>query len=205
MPHAPKQQRSLQTERRLLDAAEALIQERGLSGISIAEVVRRGSSSVGNFYSRFGDKDGLLRALHARRLNEVLEVLDGLASTVGAMERETAVHLCMSQIVQHYEDHAALMAAFNARSAADPIGWSQSIALHVELVQRLAELLSATDGTSAHPRPRAALELGLHMAFSFLGDRSIHGTLGPSHTPFPPAQLPGELTRLILGYWRGLT
>ena len=46
--------------------AEALIAERGLGGLSIAEVVRRARSSVGSFYGRFGDKDGLLRALHAR-------------------------------------------------------------------------------------------------------------------------------------------
>ena len=59
---APKQARSQQTLLRILDAAEALIQEKGLADASIPEIVRRAGSSVGGFYSRFRDNERHERA-----------------------------------------------------------------------------------------------------------------------------------------------
>jgi AcrR family transcriptional regulator len=45
----PKQARSEETLQRLLEAAEALIEEKGLADASIPEIVRRAGSSVGGF------------------------------------------------------------------------------------------------------------------------------------------------------------
>lgn len=198
----PRQKRSQETERRLLVAAEGLIAEDGLAGLSIAEVVRRARSSVGSFYNRFGDKDGLLRAIHARRLDEVFGALDRLAPVVAGLSRAQAVALCMDQIVAHHAENTELVAAFNARSALDPPGWAPSIELHVRLVRRIAEVLRSTTGESDHPAPDQALELGLHLAFSFLADLSIYGALDTQFAPFPIDDLPAELSRMVLAYWR---
>ena len=75
----PKQARSEQTLRRLLDAAEELIQAKGLAGVSIPDIVRRAGSSVGGFYARFRDKHELLRALEERFFVELYGRLDALA------------------------------------------------------------------------------------------------------------------------------
>src|SRR2546425_9428785 len=75
----PKQARSERTLYRLLDAAEALIVEQGLGGLSIPAVVRRAGSSVGGFYARFRDKNELLRALEERFFLQVQARLDALA------------------------------------------------------------------------------------------------------------------------------
>ena len=69
----PKQARSEQTLHRLLDAAEELIQEKGLADVSVPEIVRRAGSSVGGFYARFKDKDELLQALEERFLHRLDE------------------------------------------------------------------------------------------------------------------------------------
>lgn len=62
----PKQARSEQTLRRILEAAERLIGEKGLGDVSIPDIVREARSSVGGFYARFKDKNELLRALEER-------------------------------------------------------------------------------------------------------------------------------------------
>lgn len=198
MTRPAKQKRSQATERRLLDAAEALIDTEGLAGLSIAEVVRRARSSVGSFYNRFGDKDGLLQAIHARRLDAVLDALDRLAPAIAELSRAAAVELCMAQIVAHFQENHALTAAFNARSAVDPTGWGPSVERHVALVRRIAEILETAQGTSTHPEPRKALELGLHLAFAFLGNRAVYGV---DYAPFDADALPGELARMVLRYW----
>src|SRR5262245_32172454 len=74
----PKQDRSEKTLLRLLDAAEELIGERGLEGLSIPEIVRRAGYSVGGFYARFADKNQLLRALEERFFLQVSARLDAL-------------------------------------------------------------------------------------------------------------------------------
>ena len=59
----PMQERSQRTLERILSAAETLILEVGFEGATVAEIVRRADSSVGAFYTRFKDKDALLRCL----------------------------------------------------------------------------------------------------------------------------------------------
>src|SRR5215510_8957513 len=75
----PKQARSERTLQRLLDAAEALIKEKGHAAVSIPDIARRAGSSVGGFYARFRDKDELLRALEERHFIELSHRLDALA------------------------------------------------------------------------------------------------------------------------------
>lgn len=62
----PQQQRSRESEKRLLDAAEELLADRIWEDVSIAEIALRAGMSVGGVYARFAAKENLLRALHAR-------------------------------------------------------------------------------------------------------------------------------------------
>jgi len=62
----PQQARSQRTLERLLDAAEELIEDRGIEGMTIAAIVRQAGSSVGAFYARFGDKETLIRCVFER-------------------------------------------------------------------------------------------------------------------------------------------
>ena len=72
----PQQARSQQTLDRLLDAAEALAAEKGFDDTTVAEVARRAGSSVGAFYTRFKDKDGLLHALYDRYYEQAIATAD---------------------------------------------------------------------------------------------------------------------------------
>ncbi|GIU84671.1 MAG: hypothetical protein KatS3mg008_1446 [Acidimicrobiales bacterium] len=57
---------------RFLDATAELLEDRPFEEISVQDIVRRAGRSVGSFYGRFRDKDGVLLALaervHRRRL-----------------------------------------------------------------------------------------------------------------------------------------
>lgn len=56
---------------RILDAARILVAERGL-GISHDEIARAADVAVGTVYRRFPDKESLVEALYADRLDEVV-------------------------------------------------------------------------------------------------------------------------------------
>ena len=72
----PRQARSQETLERILDAAEALVTEKGFEDSPVAEIVARADSSVGAFYARFHDKEGLLHALYERYFSEAVATTD---------------------------------------------------------------------------------------------------------------------------------
>ena len=72
----PRQARSQETLDRILDAAEALVAEKGFEDSPVSEIVQRAESSVGAFYARFHDKEGLLHALYERYYEEAVATTD---------------------------------------------------------------------------------------------------------------------------------
>ncbi|MEW6272181.1 MAG: TetR/AcrR family transcriptional regulator [Thermodesulfobacteriota bacterium] len=73
---------------RLLDAAFALIDERGTSDFTIQEVVDRSKQSLRGFYQYFDGKDELLFALLEETIREALEDLrSAVKSTSDPLER----------------------------------------------------------------------------------------------------------------------
>ncbi|MFK7992210.1 MAG: TetR family transcriptional regulator [Sandaracinaceae bacterium] len=200
----PKQARSRDTERRLIEAAARIVESEGLGALSVAKVVRAAKSSVGSFYARFDDKDDLLRAVHAARMRTRLDELEALAET-GALadtEGRVLVSLCMEQIVAHYREQPRLMAAFHARSSADPERWRAAVLDHRRLSDALVRILlqGRWEGASEldHPEPERAFELALLLVFSFIGDLAVHDESIPP--PFPLDALVAELTRVVVRY-----
>jgi len=74
------------TRDRLLDAAERLFAERGIQGVSLREVVRAaGARNATAVHFHFRSKDGLLRAVVARRMDALsAERIDGLRRVAAA-------------------------------------------------------------------------------------------------------------------------
>ena len=69
----PKQRRSRESYERVLDAAHTLLEENGFDGFTIQEVAARSGVSVGAIYERFGNKESLLRSVHARLMESMSE------------------------------------------------------------------------------------------------------------------------------------
>lgn len=65
----PQQARSRHTQKRLLDAAEAVLARRGMERATLAEIARHAKMSPANVYRRFHNKQALLQAVF-RRFNE---------------------------------------------------------------------------------------------------------------------------------------
>jgi len=64
----PQQGRSVLSMAKMLDAAEAIFAVGGDNSLTVDAVIKLADTSVGNFYSRFGDRNGLLKAMHERFL-----------------------------------------------------------------------------------------------------------------------------------------
>ncbi len=73
-----KQNRSANSEKRLLEAAETLFREKGYVHTRVSEIIRISGVSTGSFYHRFGDKNGLKDEMCARFVVASSERIAGL-------------------------------------------------------------------------------------------------------------------------------
>jgi AcrR family transcriptional regulator len=200
----PKQARAERTLHRLLDAAEALIEERGLGDVSVPEIVRRARSSVGGFYARFRDKNELLRALEERffiEQRERLARLTRIESWAGAALADIAVG-CMRELVQVFRERRALIRAFVARAVHDSEFRGAALAFEREVAERVGDLLLAQPGAVRHPRPREAIPFAVAIVFGAMITGVLVGDVRHPFLQLSDEQVAEELARNFLGYLR---
>jgi len=198
----PKQDRSARTLSRLLDAAEAVIAERGLAGLSIPEIVRRADSSVGGFYARFADKNQLLRALEERFFLEVSARLDALADARRWRDASPValVEAAVTELVAVTLARAPMIRVFLYRAVQDPDVREHGLRFQRRVTERIAPLLLARTGAVRHPDPPLAVDLAVQLAFGLMQQHVLLEGLHAAGRRLREADLRRELTTLVLTY-----
>jgi AcrR family transcriptional regulator len=73
------------TQMRILDAADALIAQRGMRGVTVAELARRAELSRPTVYRHWSDADDVVRAALLRRIADILAEFPAPAGTRPAL------------------------------------------------------------------------------------------------------------------------
>jgi AcrR family transcriptional regulator len=175
----PRQERSRQTLDRLLDAAEAIIAERGVDNANVADIATRAGSSIGSFYARFHDKEGLLRTLF-ERFGEQAE-----ATAVAALEPErwegvpirAALETMLRFIIAVLHDKRRLIAAMLARMETDPSLGELGDRLLGRISALLRELIRRREVRATHPAVDEGVHVAVWLVLSALELRAVHGLL----------------------------
>jgi AcrR family transcriptional regulator len=198
----PQQARSQETLDRLLDAAEQLVGEKGFGDATIAELVRRAGSSVGAFYARFRDKDGLLYALYERYLEQAIATTDAALDPRrwdGASIPEI-VHAVVPFLVSVYRERQGLIRAFVLRNHVDPEFRARQERLSHYVNAGLSRLLLARAGEIRHPDPARAATFGLTMTVNTIESAVLFGELRSSALTLSDEELAAELIHAFLAY-----
>jgi AcrR family transcriptional regulator len=198
----PRQVRSQETLDRILDAAEALVAEKGFEDTPVAEVVRRAESSVGAFYARFHDKEGLLHALYERYYDEAVATADaaldpGRWRGAGVPELIEAV---IPFLVSIFRERRGLMRAFVVRNHTHPDFQARQQRLSHHVIARLSTLLLERRSELSHPDPELATRFGLMVVFSALETLILFGETRSSLLTLSDEHLAAELARSTLAY-----
>jgi AcrR family transcriptional regulator len=198
----PRQARSQDTLDRILDAAEALIADKGFADATVADIARRAGSSVGSFYTRFHDKDGLLYALYERYFEQATATADaaldptrwegaGIAEILRAVTRF---------LVQVYRERAGLIRAFVQRNHSDAEFQARQERLSHYVNDRLSALLLARADEIGHPDPTRAAAFGLTFTASTIEGVVLFGELRSNVLALDDDELAAELARAYLAY-----
>ena len=200
----PQQARSQETLDRILDAAERLVSEKGFEDTSVAEVARRARSSVGAFYTRFRDKDGLLYALYDRYLEQALATADDAldpARWEGATIPEIISEVTRF-LVTSYRERCGLMRAFVVRNHTDLEFRTRQERLSYHVSDGLVRLLLARPDEIGHPDPERGAAFGLTLVFNTLESVMLFGELRSGALVLSDDELAAELTQAFLAYLR---
>ena len=198
----PKQARSERTLQRLLDAAEALINEKGHFAVSIPEIARRAGSSVGGFYARFRDKNELLRALEERHFIELLQRVEALADARRWANAPTIaiVQAAVAELVASTRQRRHMIAAFLVRAVEDPVIREGGLRFRRRVEERLRAVLLPRRAEMSHPDPALAIDLGIQTAFALMQQHVLIEETEAGGHRLSDDELRRELATLFLRY-----
>lgn len=114
-PRAPQQARSRETLARLLAATIAILEEKGLAGVTVPEVAARAGVATGSVYRRFTDKDALVRAAFLQLLESAQEANEAALppTRLSAVTIEAALQAIGRALVVQYRGRTNLLRALD--------------------------------------------------------------------------------------------
>ena len=198
----PQQARSQETLHRILDAAEALVAEKGFEDTPVAEIVRRADSSVGAFYARFPDKEALIHALYERYLEQATATADAALDPErwSGAELEEIIDAVVRFLVSVYREQRGLIRSFVLRNHTHPEFQARRERLSHYVNDRLTSLLLARRDSIAHPDPERAARFGLMIVFSVLDNAILFGETRSGALALSDEDLAAELVRTYVAY-----
>jgi AcrR family transcriptional regulator len=119
----PRQARSRESLRRMLDAAEALLVAEGAGALTTTRVAEAAGVSVGSLYQYLPDKEAIVEALANRYLAEFEGLMDELvAAASGAAEPwPDPVGMLLDRFAQRYRDRPGYRALWFGRELTPPL------------------------------------------------------------------------------------
>lgn len=197
----PKQERSLQTLNRLLDAAEKVLEEEGLDSATVPLIARRAGVSVGVVYRRFPNKDALIRGVYERYLWRINEQNSMMLATLGRVQvrlPDLLRGMIRGSVESHRRKRNLLRALFQfARTHDDPSIKREAAKMNRATTAAITVLMLSHQDKISHPEPEEAIEFVVLMLASVIRaviiDDDTHGLTAP-------VDLEEHLTRMIFSY-----
>jgi AcrR family transcriptional regulator len=201
MARKPQQARSILSMARMLDAAEVLFAEGGEEALTVEAVVKRSKTSVGSFYARFGDRGGLLEAMHERFLERLgagsqmaIQAAVRQKTLVGALE---VLITHVFAVVREYRDSARF---FFLHRSTDPALRAQGIQANAFFARMFADLVLRYQNEVAHAKPAIAADVAWRMTFAMFAQQVMFEDQEVSGVAIGDKALVRELARCLTAY-----
>ena len=197
----PLQDRSQATLDRLAQAGRELLEAKDWHEISVDELARRAQSSVGSFYARFSDKDGLLDYLDELYTRDITASSECLTQAEQSEGLESLVRTLIGSLVAYHRAHRGLIRALvlRARTRREPAFDERTSRMNA-LIPGMLSLLERRRYEIRHPRPKRAVFLAFAFTFSALRDRILFPESILDPQPSSDEELTEELSRSMLAY-----
>lgn len=198
-----QQERSRNSELKILTAARQALAEGGWGGLAVARVAAAAGVSVGSIYDRFTDKNGLVHAVQHDMLDEVDADLRAVFADLTERTELTpaqliadATHALALQVVRH----GTVMGPLILRSAADASLRQRGDATSALAEELFTSLILTRADQLTCPRPEVAVPMAFRAMFSTVMWQVIFGPGTGQHYPIPEDTQLQELITLCQSY-----
>lgn len=206
-PPPPQQARSRESLRRMVDAAEAVMEKYGVEGITVARVARQAGIAPSNVYRRFRGKNALLAAVFNRfteiNARELATPVD--PEQVRPIGIRKFAETLISQMIQGFRTRTGLIRAalmYSQQNYATAAFVRRKAEVEIQLFRRTVNLFLLWRDEIRHPDPEYAVCYGLVMVALALRELIIfgHAPMFQILVPVDDDHLRRELPRLFLRY-----
>jgi AcrR family transcriptional regulator len=201
----PQQERSRASFERVLAAGAQLLEERGYEAFTLAEVSRRAKVSIGSIYGRVESKEDLVRAIHARAMEELAgEHREAIgARNVARLSTVALIGEAVREFSEPIRKHARLLSVFMHRGAVDDVIAASGSLSSRETGDRFKELILSRRDEIVHPDPELAVDVAFRMAYCTLARQIMYGPTFESEREVEWDELVGELGVACASYLLG--
>jgi len=203
MVRKPRQARSILSMARMLDAAETLFTEGGADAVTVEAVVARSDSSVGNFYARFGHRDGLLEAMHERFIERMMAVVQGAVEA--AARQKTLVDVIEVYVTHMFtgvHTHRDSARFFVMHRSSDVTLRAQGVQANTSVGRVFTDLVLRYSEEFGHARPRTTADVAWRMVFAAVVQQVMFDKHEVSGTPMADRTFVREIARCVANYLR---
>jgi AcrR family transcriptional regulator len=195
-----QQQRSFETFRKLIKAAEKLIAESSFDEASVADIAAQAGVSVGAFYRRFPNKEGLLQVVHERYTGRMCraaaEMLDPAKWEDQSIEQ--ILTTWSRAVVAATRRDLQLIRASARRGQDDPSFGAREQRIHAETFAGMSRLLLRHVDEIGHRQANTAVAFAVEDMSAAHYQRLIMSHLRTDH--LSDAEWSRELVRSVLAY-----
>ncbi len=121
---------------RLLDVAYRVLEQEGSSALTTRRVCEEAGVTMPTLYHHFGNRDGLLAAVHAVALEKFMAKKRALTPTADPIKD---LRVACEQVIDFVEAHSAVTVAVTVRAIELPSMFSQGYALMRHRIERCAK------------------------------------------------------------------
>lgn len=196
------QMRSAVTLERLLDAAERLLHEKSFGDLPIADIAVEAGHTVGAVYSRFRDKESLLRCLEERFVADVCEMADAALDPEEWRDATLAdvASEVVTLMVRIHRTRMGIMREMLSRAHLDPITGDRIERAVRHVCELLVVLVSEFRDELDHPDPDRGVPFAFRLLMGVLKEAILFRGPGAYGIPESDDGLAVELRRAFLGY-----
>jgi AcrR family transcriptional regulator len=115
-PLEPRREAGRQRVAELMDAAAAVIQERGFEAATMAEIAARADAKVGSLYRFFPSKDAVAEALMQHYAGVLQAEYDAIHARAAVATPEELADILIDLIARHYPQTRAMTALLDWRT-----------------------------------------------------------------------------------------
>jgi len=195
----PQQARSRKSLDRALDAAVALLVERGTPSFTLVEVSKKAGVSTGSMYGRVASKDDLIRVAHAREMErlsaETSADFDALPSEVSDVER---VHQAIGTLARLLERNAPVLSPFMLLANHDDVIAVTGKAAYDKMNREFERAMVGS--AAATVRQRRAVRWSCTVVYSVLARQLALGSDPGAAADYDLDQVIDQLVAMISAY-----